>query len=50
MTSTKSNPNMKLWVMAIALGLLIVVSGVQAVELASLKNQVEDSDLSGRST
>ena len=35
-----SNPNMKLWIMAIVLGLLVILSGVQAVELVSLKNKL----------
>ena len=34
-------PGMKLWIMAIALGLLIILSGVQAVELVSLKNKLD---------
>lgn len=32
--------NTKLWIMAVVLGLLIVVSVVQAVELVSLKNTI----------
>lgn len=36
----KAKPNTKLWVMAIALGLLIVVAGVQAIELVGLKNKL----------
>ena len=35
-------PNMKLWIMAIILGLLIVLSGVQAIELVSLKNKLNN--------
>jgi hypothetical protein len=31
--------NTKIWIMAIALGLLIVFAGVQAVELVNLKNK-----------
>ena len=34
------NTNIKLLIMAIALGLLIIISGVQAVELVSLKNKL----------
>lgn len=34
--------NSKMWIMAIALGLLIVISAVQAVELVSLKNQLDN--------
>ena len=38
MEETKQNT--KLWIMAIALGLLIIISGVQAIELVSLKNKI----------
>jgi len=40
------NKNTKLWIMAVALGLLIVISGVQAFELVSLKNKLNE-DLTG---
>lgn len=33
----KEKPDIKLWVMAIALGLLMILSGVQAFELMRLK-------------
>ena len=36
-----NKPNMKLWIMAVAIGLLIILSGVQAVELVSLKNKLD---------
>lgn len=45
---TKEKPDKKLWIMAIALGLLIVVAGVQGVELVGLKNKV-NTELSGLS-
>ncbi|HJO01557.1 MAG: hypothetical protein QF655_03935 [Candidatus Woesearchaeota archaeon] len=34
--------NTKLWIMAVALGLLIVISAVQAVGLVSLKNRLDN--------
>ena len=34
--------NSKLLIMAIALGLLIVISGVQAIQLVSLRNQLDN--------
>ncbi|HJN57298.1 MAG: hypothetical protein QF436_00540 [Candidatus Woesearchaeota archaeon] len=40
--SKNTNPNMKFWVMAIALALLILISGVQAVELVGLKNKLNN--------
>tara|TARA_Y100000294_G_scaffold170627_1_gene183137 strand:- start:155 stop:481 length:327 start_codon:yes stop_codon:yes gene_type:complete len=39
-TTGNSNPNMKLLIMAIALALLIVISGVQAAQLVGLKNKL----------
>ncbi len=33
-------PNTKLWIMVVALGLLIIVAGVQATELVGLKNKL----------
>jgi|TARA_B100001971_G_C18204352_1_gene546614 ABC-type nickel/cobalt efflux system permease component RcnA len=44
---TSKNKNTKLWIMAVALGLLIVISGVQAFELVSLKNKLSDEGLTG---
>lgn len=38
----KSKPNSVLLVLGIALALLIVVAGVQAVELTKIKKQLED--------
>lgn len=35
-----SRRNTRVWVMAVLLGLLIVVSGIQAVELVSLKEKI----------
>jgi hypothetical protein len=32
--------NTKTWILVIALGLLIVISGVQAIELVNLKNKL----------
>ncbi|MDP3766134.1 MAG: hypothetical protein Q8R04_06495 [Nanoarchaeota archaeon] len=34
-------PTIKLWVMAAAIGLLIILSGIQAVELVSLKSKLD---------
>jgi len=45
-----SNPNMKLWIMAVAIGLLIVISGVQAIELVSLKNKLSEVEELGVSS
>jgi flagellar basal body-associated protein FliL len=45
---TKEKPDKKLWIMVIALGLLIVVAGVQAIELVGLKNKV-NTELTGLS-
>ncbi len=44
---TKEKPNTRLWIMAVLLALLIVVSGIQAVELVGLKGKIntEMSDL-----
>ena len=39
---SKSKPNSMLLVLGIALALLIVVAGVQAVELTKIKKQLED--------
>ncbi len=39
---THNKPNIKLWIMAAAIGLLIILSGVQAVELVSLKNKLDN--------
>ena len=36
-----NKPGMKLWIMAIVLGLLIILSGIQSVELVSLKNKLD---------
>jgi hypothetical protein len=44
-TSNLKTASTKMWVIAVALGLLIVFSGVQAMELASLKNKM-DTELS----
>ena len=41
----KKSKNTKFWIMAVALGLLMVISGVQAFELVSLKNKL-NTDLS----
>ncbi len=38
---THHKPTIKLWVMAAAIGLLIILSGIQAVELVSLKNKLD---------
>lgn len=37
---TKQKP-IKMWIIAIGLGLLILVSGIQAVELVNLKNKID---------
>jgi|TARA_Y100000310_G_scaffold238535_1_gene241945 uncharacterized membrane protein len=34
--------NRRLWIMAIVLGLIIVISGVQAIQLVSLRNQLDN--------
>ena len=39
-TAPTGATNATLWVMAIALGLLIIVAGIQAVEMVSLKNKL----------
>lgn len=39
---TSKNKNTKMWIMAVALGLLIVISGVQAFELVGLKNKLNE--------
>lgn len=36
-----NKPGMKLWIMAAVLGLLIILSGIQAVELVSLKSKLD---------
>lgn len=43
----KEKPNTRLWIMAVLLGLLILVSGIQAIELVGLKEKIstEMSDL-----
>ena len=38
---THHKPTINLWVMAAAIGLLIILSGIQAVELVSLKNKLD---------
>ncbi len=38
---THHKPTVKLWIMAAAIGLLIILSGIQAVELVSLKNKLD---------
>lgn len=38
----KETRNTKLWLMVLALGLLIVISGVQALELNSMREQVSE--------
>tara|TARA_Y100000310_G_scaffold343929_1_gene453988 strand:+ start:2125 stop:2376 length:252 start_codon:yes stop_codon:yes gene_type:complete len=43
---TEKKMDKKLLVMSLVLGLLVVLSGVQAVELVSLKNMVEDEEVS----
>lgn len=37
----KPNASIKLWIMAIALGLLVIIGAVQAVELVSLKSKLD---------
>jgi hypothetical protein len=38
--------NSRLWIMAIALALLIIIAGVQAVEMVSLKNKLANDIVS----
>ncbi len=42
----RHKPTMKLWIMAAAIALLIILSGIQAVELVSLKSKLDKGALS----
>ena len=47
---TKSSGSNKFMIMAILLGLLIIVSGVQAVELSSIKTKIADGSFASGSS
>jgi len=43
---THHKPTIKVWIIAAAIGLLIILSGIQAVELVGLNNKISDEAFS----